>query len=386
MKKQLLVLITIFTLSFSLQAQDSPELKMGGAVRFNYSLSSWKKGQLKRLGDFGYDVFLINAQAKYKGISLVADLRCYETSIGGTFLKKGWLAYDFTPQDQIQLGLTQVPFGIGPANSHSFFFSSNYYVGLEDDYDMGLKFQHRGTNFEYDIAYFKNSDETRFGNNSDISFSRYGYDVASMDVNGDGKLDFRNKEQHQLDGRFIGVFRTGEAVHKIGASTEFGGLYDLNTSEYGYHYAVAGHYELNYKGFNAMLQASHYQHNPANKLKGYENVIAMGAYGSPYLVASKAMIYSLGLAYTFNINGKILDKIQIYNDFSMMDKSPASFNATFLNVLGATVTAGNIFMFIDCAMGKNQPYLGGNFNDCLAQGDPNAEWKARLNINLGYYF
>jgi hypothetical protein len=29
----------------ALQAQDKPELEIGGAVRFNYNLSSWKEGQ-----------------------------------------------------------------------------------------------------------------------------------------------------------------------------------------------------------------------------------------------------------------------------------------------------------------------------------------------------
>jgi hypothetical protein len=36
----------------ALQAQDKPELEIGGAVRFNYNLSSWKEGQKKRGGDF----------------------------------------------------------------------------------------------------------------------------------------------------------------------------------------------------------------------------------------------------------------------------------------------------------------------------------------------
>jgi hypothetical protein len=50
------------------------ELEIGGAVRFNYNLSSWKEGQKKRGGDFGYDVFRINAKAKYK-VKLNAEYR-----------------------------------------------------------------------------------------------------------------------------------------------------------------------------------------------------------------------------------------------------------------------------------------------------------------------
>jgi hypothetical protein len=74
-----------------LQAQDKPELEIGGAVRFNYNLSSWKEGQKKRGGDFGYDVFRINAKAKYKGIKLNAEYRFTEGFGGGMLNKVGWL-------------------------------------------------------------------------------------------------------------------------------------------------------------------------------------------------------------------------------------------------------------------------------------------------------
>jgi hypothetical protein len=56
-------------------AQDKPEIQIGGAVRFNYNLSSWKEGQKKRGGDFGYDVFRVNAKGAYKGILRNAKTR-----------------------------------------------------------------------------------------------------------------------------------------------------------------------------------------------------------------------------------------------------------------------------------------------------------------------
>jgi hypothetical protein len=81
----------------------------------------------KRGGDFGYDVFRINAKAKYKGIKLNAEYRLYSEGFGGGMLKQGWLAYDFDSKNEIQVGLTQVPFGITTYNSHNWFFSLNYY-------------------------------------------------------------------------------------------------------------------------------------------------------------------------------------------------------------------------------------------------------------------
>jgi hypothetical protein len=59
---------------------------------------------------------------------------------------------------------------------------------------MGVKFTHTDKKWNYSLAFFKNAEELRFGNNSDVSNSRYSYDVASIDLDGDGVLDLRNKE------------------------------------------------------------------------------------------------------------------------------------------------------------------------------------------------
>src|SRR5690554_1186314 len=116
-------------------AQEDPEISFGGALRFNYNLSSWKPDQKSRGGDFGYDLFRINSEATYKGISLNVEYRFYAEESGGGMLKQGWFGYEFSQKDELHLGLTQVPFGIQVYNSNNWFFNLSYYVGLEDDYD-----------------------------------------------------------------------------------------------------------------------------------------------------------------------------------------------------------------------------------------------------------
>ena len=37
------------------------------------------------------------------------------------------------------MGLTTVPFGILPYTGNNYFFNLNYYAGLEDDADMGIR-------------------------------------------------------------------------------------------------------------------------------------------------------------------------------------------------------------------------------------------------------
>ena len=149
----LLMMLFAFMSGESTYAQEDPELKIGGALRFNYNLSSWKEGQKDRGGDFGYDMFRVNVNGAYQGIYVDAEYRLYSRSFGGGFLKQGWLGYRFNDLEEIQVGLTQVPFGIQQYNSHNWFFNLTYYVGLEDDHDMGVKYIHAGEKYEYHLAF-----------------------------------------------------------------------------------------------------------------------------------------------------------------------------------------------------------------------------------------
>jgi hypothetical protein len=378
-----LKMVLVFTLVpfISLFAQDKPELHVGGALRFNYNLSSWKEGQKERGGDFGYDVFRVNAKAKYKGVKLNAEYRLYSEGFGGGMLKQGWIAYDFTPENNLQIGLTQVPFGITKYNSHSWFFSINYYVGLEDDHDMGIKYSHSDENWDYALAFFKNAEELRFGGSSDVSDSRYSYDVSSSS---DGL--YRNKEVNQFNAQIIRKFPKGSANHKIGVSAEYGGIYNIDTENTGNHYSLAAHYELTAGKFDLKAQFSKYKYNTENPLNQTNEVIAMTAYGYPYLVASEATTYTLGIAYTVPLEWGILSNLQIYNDFGFLDKQNDKYEDSFMNVTGILLTAGNVYTYIDAALGKNQPWLGPVWENALSNGTVDADWEMRFNINIGYYF
>lgn len=367
-------------------AQEKPTVEIGGALRFNYNYSSWKDAQKKRGGDFGYDVFLLKAKAKYKGLKLNAEYRFYSEDFGGGMLKQGWIAYDFNENDELQFGLTQVPFGITQYNSNSFFFSLNYYVGLEDDHDMGLKYIHQGEKWDYTLAFFKNAEELRFGGNSDVSNSRYSYDVGSIDLNGDGNLNIRNKEVNQLNGNLSYKIENPNAKHRVGVSAQYGGLFNLDTEEMGNHYALAAYYEAQVGKLGVKAQLVNYKYNPENPNGEADGVVAMTAYGAPYLIASEASIYTLGLSYSVPLDWGPVSNVVIYNDFGYMDKTESSFEDSMMNVTGAMFTAGNIYTLVDFAAGKNQPWLGAEWTNALAAGTPDAEWEMRFNINIGYYF
>ena len=374
--KNLFVIIIISCIypGYTTHAQDAPEVELGGALRFNYNLSSWKQEQKNRGGDFGYDMFRINAVAAYQGIYLNAEYRHYSEAFGGGMLKQGWFGYRFNEREELQVGLTQVPFGIQQYNSHNWFFNLSYYVGLEDDHDMGIKYIHLGENFEYHIAYFKNAEEFRFGNVSPISPSRYSYDVAG-----------NNKEVHQ--GNLKLVYKWGDTLQsRLGASAQYGGLYNINTLKTGDHYAFAVHYEADYKKWNLKTEAMLVSHNPKNDLGNSEEIIIMAAYGAPYEVAADFNMYTAAISRDVPVNWGPVSNLQFYNDFGFMQKENSSFEDSFMNVTGILVSAGNLYTYIDYAAGYNHSWLGGNFIDDFAAGNPDAKWEARFNINFGYYF
>ena len=356
------------------KSQEDPTLEIGGALRFNYNLSSWKEGQKNRGGDFGYDMFRVNVNGAYQGIYINAEYRLYSRSFGGGFLKQGWLGYRFNDLEEIQVGLTQVPFGIQQYNSHNWFFNLTYYFGLEDDHDMGVKYVHIDDKFEYNLAFFKNAEELRFGSDSEVSSDRYSYDVVG-----------RNKEVNQLNGKLI--YKFGDSIkNRLGVSAQYGGLYNLDTEETGSHYGLALHYEMFYKDWNLKLQAMNVDHNPENLPGESREILKMGAYGFPYEVASDFNVYTVAISKNVPVKLGPISNLQFYNDFGYMDKKVDEFEDSFMNVTGMLISAGNVYTYVDYAAGYNHSWLGGNFVDDFSTGNPDAKWEARFNINIGYYF
>ncbi|MBB6459042.1 hypothetical protein [Flammeovirga kamogawensis] len=394
MEKTKLYLIVIFFLGLitSLNAQDKPQVGLGGILRFTYNYATWKPEAMKRGGDFGYDTFALTPKAKYKGIGFKADFRFYASNFGGMMLRKGWFDYHFSDKNSIELGLTQVPFGNTPFNSSNFFFSLNCYVGLEDDYDMGVKFIHNDERYYYTLAFFKNAEELKFGNDSDISNSRYAYDVASFKETNNQKevYMYRNKEINQFAGSIARHFTKSPVKETIGISGILGGLYNLDTYAIGTHVAGAVFYNLDYKKWNMKAQLSYYK-KTVNAPKGERtDVIAMTAFGAPYLVAAEASTYTFGVSYTVSVVLGPLTSLKFYNDFSMVDKvtqeKEFKLHDSYENVTGCMIKAGAIITYVDAAFGKNHPWLGPNYNYGLAEGNGDANWNFRLNMNIGYYF
>jgi len=368
----LLLFLFVGVSAFSQQDEDL-KLKLGGAIRFNYNLSDWKEEQVTRGGDFGYDVFRLNASGSYKKIGFNAEYRFYSKGFGGGMLKQGWVEYRASEQSTVQVGLQQVPFGFQPYNSNNWFFSLPYYVGLEDDHDMGIKWVKTLDKLEIQAAFYKNAEELSFGNTSSLSPDRYSYDVSG-----------RNKEVNQGNAKVS--YKWGDqAQSALEFSAMFGGLYNVETQKMGDHSALALGYRFSGSKWGLKLQALTFHKNP-NDSAQYKEVIEMAAYGAPYRVAAKGQILTSSLSYKIPIKGDLVDQLLLYNDFSWFRKSNADFNDSYMNVLGCLISAGPIYTYVDSAWGKNHAWLGPEWTNAFAEGASDADWHMRFNINIGYYF
>lgn len=385
MQTKHLKLLGIFLLSLAslkgVAQEQKLKVDMGGFLRFTYNNSSWKDAQQARGGDLGYDCFGIKANATYDKLYMALEYRFYEKASGGPFMKFGYFGYKFNEETDLKFGLVPVPFGNAEVNSNSFFYSVDYFLGLEDEYDTGLLLTKKINKLRLDFALFKNAEDLSMGNSNDAQYNRFGYDVTSFEDE-TGKMIYRNKEINNINARAIYSLKN----HDLGASLLYGQLFNLDTEKFGSRFAWAAHYNGNYGRFNLKAEVAGYDFQAKNPAGQSADVIAMASYGAPYLVASEAINYTISLAYRLPVKSKLFDSFTFYNDFGLMDKANVDFENTLMNDTGILIAAGPIYTYIDWAMGKNQAWFGPEWAGAFAQGNPDAKWHYRFNINFGFYF
>jgi hypothetical protein len=376
-----LLFLLFFICNISLAQEKS--LDVGGALRFNYRYKSWDSNSTDVGGDAVLDVFRLNAKASYNKLFLDAEYRFYNSEFGGGMIHHGYIGYKFDAKNQVQIGIHQVPFGLQPYTSHSWFFNVPYYVGLEDDYDTGLKYIHTTEKWDFAFAWYKNAEGSRTWNTFSDGSGGYGVDPARYSYDLAGDLE----ETGQVNVRLARKFNDQE----IGFSAQYGKYINHVSDETMQHSAAAIHYNGNFlskKQLNVKAQATAYSYENTT-----DGLMTMAAYNYTYDIASEALILCGGVAYTLPVDFGPIESVQFYDNYSYMAKSGSDFNDTQMNVLGMLVVAGPIYTYIDYASGKNQDWLGpwGAFGENgdqygFGKGAENPEWHSWFNINVGYYF
>ena len=351
-------------------------ITVGGAIRTNFSHTSYDDGNKNRGGDFDFDIFRLNLNGSIGDVLLNAELRIFDYM---TAIKSAYVGYQFSDNWQAQAGITQVPFGNWPYNSHNYFFSANYYLGLEDDYDLGVMFRRQiADNWQLDVGFFKNDELGGVDGYVDSRADRYSYDIVGSRLPGDGIYDDPAQplgEYNTFAGRFAYHFQhSTDFTTEAGVSALAGGLHDGERRAGNYN-AWALHLNSNYQRWNLQLQYSQYQYDIDNVDR-----IAVGAYAFYDSIAAEASSATANIAYSLPVQWGPVTGLQFYNDFSLIyDKSDQSAN-TMMNVTGFSIAAGGLFTYFDLVHARNQPFIGSS----MAANSNDTE--RRFNINVGYYF
>lgn len=395
--KQKFLIAALLFFPFLTTAQESEQkdgIKFGGALRYNILSTNYEGSSDKTDPQFTWDTWRLNMDGSLSGIDFSFEYRFYP-SLNSHFMHHGWMGYKFSDVVYTKLGVSQVPFGITSFASHSYFFQAPYYVGLEDDYDMGIKFDITpNEDIVISLAYYRQPEPNGSG---PANTSRYSYDIVpgmGAYVNADGDFVKSNATISELDQFNARVAWRFDSNWEVGLSGQVGGIYnsELNKSETSN--AFAAHLVGDFGGFNLKTEFVHYNYKAKDNNGNNLDVVQMGAYAGNYPggegytggVASKANIYVAGLAYTIPVSWGPISSLQPYIDYSLVDKANENFENTHHLIPGVLATAGPIFAYFDYAIGKNQPWFTDDFGKGLGSGVENASWNGRFNINFGYYF
>ncbi|WP_422364095.1 porin [Pyruvatibacter mobilis] len=294
------------------------------------------------------------------------------------FVHHAWLGYRFDDGSEVHAGVHQVPFGLLPYASDNWFFSIAYYVGLEDDYDLGFKYVSPDWDgWSLQAAYYIGDEGDGIGRSEDSA--RYSYDIVDEGANG-------NDEENQFNLRVARTFFQGDDDRslELGASGQWGEVPNDITGQDGDHWAAAVHLRGEEGRFGYDLEFVTYDINQKVPAGLNPDVVQMGAFDFPYNVASGGEIYLANLRYSPEYKLPFFESWTVYNNFSVLTKDPSGFEDTIHNITGAYFSKGPWFITLDYGVGQGSPFITRDFTNGLAAGSD--EWDSRINLNVALYY
>lgn len=358
------------------QSVSQDRIDVGGAVRFQYSFEDYVPTNRDRAGDLDLDTIRINFDGRIADVLLSAELRYYQYM---EVVHHAWVGYQFDKHWQGQVGITKVPFGVLPYNSHNFFFDTGYYVGLEDDYDAGAKLLYENGPWDIRLAFFKNDELGGVDGYVSDRSDRYSYDIVGERGPAEGAFAAPSRrlgEGNTIVGRLAHTWENtdGDST-ELGLSLLRGEIYDVDGSAGDYR-AGAVHINGNYGRWNLQLQAARYEYD----LDTGAERLAVGAYAFFDTIPAEAELYTANLAYNLPVDWGPVTDLTFYSDNSLLTGKSAGLDDTTMNILGVAVAAGGLYTYFDLVSAENQPFIGGTL------GANSGERNTRFNVNVGYYF
>lgn len=356
-------------------------LSVGGAVRQNVVYRSWSEPD-GLLNSLEFDTAFLDLGYSEGGWIGSAQWRLYYSHKGDdqvtSFVHHAWIGRRLADGGEIHVGINKVPFGLQPFASNSWFFSLAFYLGLEDDYDLGVKYvSPPDRRLQWQLAAYEGDEGAGFGDSRDSA--RYAFDVVDE---GRG-----NREGARLNGWVNYRVTDGDDGLRawIGISAQYGKVPNRLSGDKGDHWAVAAHFQGEHGRFGLQWQSLWYAFDLRNPAEFDDAVVTLGAYDAPYLAAARGSLHGVNLTWKPPVLLSGLKTLTLYNDFSVLMKSSSGFGASYHNITGASLDfEGPLFIFADLGIGRGSPFLTPDYARGLAEGGD--RWHARFNINLGLYF
>ncbi|PWJ42420.1 hypothetical protein [Sediminitomix flava] len=394
------ILITFILLSFSLISIGKPlqnlndtipekattiqvgpksEFTLGGAVWLRSALQNWEQSNQANQRGFYFDQFRISVNGNYgieknTFLKFSAQVRWWSYQFAVHHM---WVGVEFDKAHTLRYGITEAPFGAMPSISSSFWYSLNYYLGMESDHDAGLHYIYKKGPIDLQLAYFRNEEY-----NIPTATNRWAPDLV---INGDQQ----NFERNQLNARFAYTFGYDtENKTEIGISGEVGAINNQVERGDGFRWASALHYVGNYGQWNPYAQFLRYEFEPNNPEGVDDRTVLLGFFSDQRLIASKAFTVVGGLRKYWDINWWLFDNFSAYIEYSGVYKDESSFSDSQIINPGFVLQAGPFYIWTDFMAAQNAWFFNDSFeNSGLGAGsaDSNA-WEFRYNFSLEWYF
>ena len=370
-------------------AEDSP-IRVGGALGLNWAYGDYTGDRGENLGAMRLEVFRLDADLDYNNVIGRVEYRYYnEPSYDYSLMHTAWLGYNSDDIGMVRAGIVRVPFGPGNYGiSSSWFFDQHYYVGLIDDMDLGVRWTKSIGGLTVDLAYYL-EDEGHWDGSS-VDSARYSYDpvIWTKRVDADGSLVSADENGFTEDGQLnLRAEYTIEGVGDVGASIQYGKLEgkNVNNSDAD-HFAASVHAAGSFGNIKVASQLSYYEYDITNTPPwGRVDLIPMGAFNYPALVASEAWIPSISLRYDgIDTSGFAeLDSVTPYVEWSSILKQSDASNDSSLVTMGASWVWAGWYVYTDLAFSDGNFFVGSGGNFGANQSN---DWEKRININIRHYF
>jgi hypothetical protein len=382
---RLLMLILVGVNADALAGKVTDHLDLGGAVRARVD-----EDGSRGIHPFGLDTIMLSARYDSDSWIGAARYRFYGKDYPYQYVRRfgdiqfaeyAWIGYRFHPKTQLQIGLNQVPFGLQPYYSSTFYETLGNVIGLEDVWELGAKYIQDVDDWNVQFGYYA---RTAWPGRGTSNGSTYSIVVTPADTGVTGGS--QNDERGLAIARAARKVAFGSWKGEAGISLMNATLYNRDTHRNGRRTAYALHYAGENGPWGVKLEYARQQMLPKNPVD--DRAVSFGGYDGTFNVASRGHFYTGDLSYAVpgTYIGGWISGMKLYANYSLYDKSYAEFRSSQRFILGASFSLKALWVAVEWLNGRNDPYLGGGSYTQGAAAGGAYGWKGHFFMNMGYSF